>query len=232
MSRREPGAVVIVGYEGRMGRFASELLASDFERVGGVGRDDDLSMTLKTIKPRLAIDFTAAGLGFEHAKLMLENGVPALVGTSGVTPDQVRELDELARAHVVGGLVVPNFSLGIWLQQRLALEAARYCEDLEIIEEHHQSKLDAPSGTALDTARLLARGDGEVPIHSVRLPGLYSNQTVVFGATGEVLRLTHETYGVEAFGPGIRAAARYVLTARGVASGLGHALPAASDSSS
>jgi 4-hydroxy-tetrahydrodipicolinate reductase len=123
---------------------------------------------------------------------------------------------------------VPNFCLGIWLQQRLACEAARYFETIEVIEEHHHSKQDAPSGTAADTARRLEAVQpregtrSSIPIHSVRLRGLYSNQTVLMGGTGEVLRLVHQTQGLEAFGPGILAALRHVAGARGVQTGIEH----------
>jgi 4-hydroxy-tetrahydrodipicolinate reductase len=101
----------------------------------------------------------------------------------------------------------------------------RHYPAVEIVEEHSHTKKDAPSGTAADTAWQLAAAKGgearDIPIHSVRIPGLYSNQTVVFGGTGEVLRLTHETYGVAAFGPGILAGLTYASVASGVARGVG-----------
>lgn len=219
--------VAIVGAGGRMGRFARELLAGrdEFEVAASVGRGDDLRAALRAAAPDVALDLTAAGLGARHGRAMLECGVRCVIGTSGVQPREACELDALARELGLGGLIVPNFSLGIWLQQRLALEAARYLSSVEILEEHHIGKKDAPSGTAAHTARLLGEALGRpaeaIPIHSVRLAGLYSNQSVMFGGAGEVLTLTHRTYGNAAFGPGILASLRYARSAEGVEVGIG-----------
>lgn len=227
--------VAVIGADGRMGRYTRELLSSP-ESAGGQGdrrlelvcevrRADDLRQALEQAQVDVAIDLTSAGLGLEHGMSMLECGVRPLIGTSGIDKAQTERLDERARELDLGGLVVPNFSLGVWLQQQLVLQAAPHLPALEILEEHHESKRDAPSGTAIDTAEQLASaGHGRsVPIHSIRLPGLYSNQTVVFGGMGEVLRITHEAYGLEAFGPGIRAGLFYAAQAEGVARGIGHA---------
>ena len=223
-------SVAIVGAGGRMGRFTVQLLEAeeDFGPICSVGRRDDLAAKLRAARPDVGVDFTAAGLGARHARVMLECGVRPLVGTSGVDEAADLELDRLARSLGLGGLIVPNFSLGVWLQQRLACELVRFFPEVEILEEHHAAKRDAPSGTALDTAaRLAATGRTAprrpVPIHSLRLPGLYSNQTLVFGGPGEVLRIVHETYGLEAFAPGILAGLRYVQRALGVTRGIGPA---------
>ena len=154
---------------------------------------------------------------------LLRLGVRPLVATSGVSPEETAALDALALERGLGGLVVPNFSLGSWLLQRLSVAAARWFERAEIVELHHDRKRDAPSGTALETARRMrAARDGarDVPIHSVRLPGLYAHQEVLFGAPGEVLTLRHDMSGPEAFGPGILASLRHVATANGVGRGL------------
>jgi 4-hydroxy-tetrahydrodipicolinate reductase len=146
-----------------------------------------------------------------------------------VSEPELAELDSLARALGLGGLVVPNFSLGMVLLQRAALDFARHMPDVEIIELHHQRKKDAPSGTASDTARKLSAarpGRGAVPIHSVRLPGHYAHQEVLFGAPGESLTLRHDMASPEAFGPGLLLAAKHAARAVGVARGLEHALPA------
>jgi len=213
--------LAVVGAEGRMGRFACEVTGGAYELVARIGREDDLAHELRASRAQLALDVTVAGLGYEHGRTMLSCGVRPLIGTSGVEESEVRELDGLARELDLGGLVVANFSLGMWVLQRLALDAARYFSACEIIEEHHADKRDAPSGTALDTARRLrATGAGEVPIHAVRLPGLHATQTVQFGGTGEVLRLRHEALGVEAYERGLLAALAYVRGATGVTSGL------------
>lgn len=224
--------VAIIGSSGRMGRFATELLASstEFEVVARIEREHDLKAVVTETRAAIALDVTHAGLGFEHGRILLENGVRPLIGTSGVTLEETARLDALARARSLGGLVVPNFSLGMCLLQRAALDAARSFSRCEIIEMHHDKKRDAPSGTALDTAERLRAVEksrlADVPIHSVRLPGMYAHQLVVFGATGETYTLRHDMSGPEGFADGIQVALRYVATALGVARGLSVALEA------
>lgn len=221
--------VALVGASGRMGRFTQELLGShpDLELAACVDRGDDLAQALEAARPDVALDFTVAGVGADHGRVMLQCGVRPLLGTSGIDPGDDALLDAEARDRGLGGLVVPNFCLGVWLQQELAVRAAEFLPSVEIVEEHHHEKLDAPSGTAADTAVQLARVRGvdpaDIPIHSLRLQGLYANQSVVLGGPGEVLRITHQTFGLEAFGPGILAGLRYVAQAQGVARGIGHA---------
>jgi 4-hydroxy-tetrahydrodipicolinate reductase len=226
--------VALIGAEGRMGRFAAAQFEDqpDLELVARVGRAGDLGSILEQTRPDVGLDFTSAGRGARHGLVMLEHGVRPVIGTSGVSPAEDAELDGLAKDKGLAGLVVPNFCLGVWLQQELARTAARYLGSIEIIEEHHASKQDAPSGTAADTAAQLAVVRGiepdEIPVHSVRLQGLFSNQTVLFGGPGEVLRLTHQTFGLEAFAPGILASLRYVARAApGVRRGIGHAFEGA-----
>jgi 4-hydroxy-tetrahydrodipicolinate reductase len=213
-----------------MGRFATELLSAgnEFDVVARIERGQDLGAVVVETRAALALDVTHAGLGFEHGRILLERGVRPLIGTSGVSIEETKALDALARARGIGGLVVPNFSLGMCLMQRAALDAARAFERCEIIEMHHDKKRDAPSGTALDTAERLRAVEGgrvrEVPIHSVRLPGLYAHQLVVFGAVGETYTLRHDMSGPEGFKDGILLALRYVATAAGVERGLSVAL--------
>ena len=232
MTPRAKLPVAIVGAEGRMGRFAQELIAksAEFALVAAVGRGDDLGAVLARTKPVVALDVTRAGLGFEHGAAMLEAGVRPLIGTSGVSLEENASLDRIARELGLGGLVVPNFSLGMWLLQQAAVEAARRFANAEIVEMHHERKTDAPSGTALDTAERMraARGEGsaEIPIHSVRLPGLYAHQIVTFGAPGETYTLRHDMSGTAAFGPGILRGLAYAATALGVGRGIDVALSA------
>jgi 4-hydroxy-tetrahydrodipicolinate reductase len=157
--------------------------------VASITSRDDLGTCLRESDARVALDVTRAGLGFEHGSTMLECGVRPVIGTSGVSLDENARLDARARELGSGGLVVPNFSLGMWLLQRAAIEAGRHFERVEIVEMHHERKRDAPSGTALDTAeRIRAGRPGDastIPIHSVRLPGLYAHQVVLFGGAGE-----------------------------------------------
>lgn len=243
-----PLRVAVVGCRGRLGGFACELLrrSEGFELVGAYDQGDPWPERLGRDGATVALEATRAGQGFEHALAMLELGVRPLVATSGVSVEHSDTLDRRARSLGLGGLVVPNFSLGSVLLQRLSAELARHFPDVEILELHHERKHDAPSGTALETARRVAaaraaaglsprathdagepsrgRAADGVPIHAVRLPGLYAHQQVLFGAPGETLGLRHDMSGPEAFGPGILLGLRYCATATGVARGLDAAL--------
>lgn len=210
-----------------MGTFACELLAADarFEVVGRANRGDDLAALLRAEEPALLLDLTVAGVGYEHARIALESNVRPIVGTSGVHADEVLRLDALAVERRLGGLVVPNFSLGAWLVQRAAELCAAHVGHVEIIEMHHERKKDAPSATALETASRIerargSRSTGSIPIHSVRLPGLAAHQLVLFGGTGETVTLRHDTQGLHAYAVGIVAALRYAAQAHGVARGI------------
>ena len=229
MSESAPLRVAVIGAAGRMGRFASELLSRSpgFTLAGEIGRADDLGRRLRELRPQVALDVTRAGLGYEHGRTILASGVRPVIGTSGVTPEENQALDAQARELELGGLVVPNFSLGMWLLQRAAVEAAGHFASVEIVELHHQNKRDAPSGTALDTAERIERAHGDaqrVPIHSVRLPGLYAHQLVICGAEGELYTLRHDMHGPQAFAVGILRATEHAAHAVGVARGLGVAL--------
>jgi 4-hydroxy-tetrahydrodipicolinate reductase len=213
-----------------MGRFAADLLGhtEGFAVAAAIERGDDLARKLRDADARLGLDLTRSGLGFEHGRAMLAAGVRPVIGTSGVSLDENARLDALAREAGLGGLVVPNFSVGMWLLQQAAVQAAKAFEHAEIVEMHHERKKDAPSGTSLDTAERMrgARGDpaAAIPIHSVRLPGLYAHQVVILGAPGETYTLRHDMSGPEAFGPGILAALRHAARAVGVGRGIGLAL--------
>lgn len=224
----KPLRVVVVGARGRMGRFACELLARTpgFELAGELGRGTELEPALRECGAEVGLDLTVAGLGAAHARAMLATGIRPVVGTSGVTPAEVEELDRLARARGLGGLVVPNFSLGMACLLRAAQELVRTFPDVAIVELHHARKQDAPSGTSLATrARLLAHGAREpLAIQSVRLPGLYAHQELLFGGAGETLTLRHDMHGPEAFAPGLVAALRWARTAEGIGLGLECAL--------
>jgi len=248
-------AVLVVGAAGRMGAWAVELLqrTPGFRVAAEVRRGDDLAAVARECGARVGLDLTVAGLGAEHARTMLEQGLRPVVGTSGVTPDEVEALDAGARERGLGGLVVPNFCLGVAALQRAALDAARLFPAAEIVETHRAEKRDAPSGTALDLARRIAaarasaqsapvrdagarpdaeptaRGEGRqgVRIHSLRLPGVLARHEVVFAGPGERLVLTHEATERAAFGPGLLLALRYAGEAVGVGCGLELALDAA-----
>jgi 4-hydroxy-tetrahydrodipicolinate reductase len=147
-----------------------------------------------------AVDFTVPAAVRANVERCLAAGVPAVVGTTGLGPDDLAAFDAQAKAASVACFVAPNFALGAVLMMRLAAEAGRYLPQAEIVELHADTKLDAPSGTAKATAELLP---GDVPIHSVRLPGLVAHQEVLFGGDGQLLTIRHDTLSREAFVPGV-----------------------------
>ena len=146
------------------------------------------------------VDFTTPSAVVGNVLRAVAAGVPSVVGTSGWDPE---DLDGEARAAGVPVFYAPNFALGAVLMMRFAREASRHFPAAEIIELHHETKLDAPSGTALATSVAM---DGEVPIHSVRLPGLVAHQEVILGGRGETLTIRHDTVSREAFVPGVELA--------------------------
>jgi 4-hydroxy-tetrahydrodipicolinate reductase len=147
-----------------------------------------------------AIDFTRPDAVRANVERCLGARVPCVVGTTGLGEPALEEFDRLGREQGVACFVAPNFALGAVLMMRFAGEAARLLPRAEIVELHDEKKLDAPSGTAKATAKLMG---GDVPIHSVRLPGLVAHQEVLFGGDGQLLTIRHDTHSREAFVPGV-----------------------------
>ena len=143
------------------------------------------------------VDFTAPDTVEANVRTALEHGVPCVVGTSGWDPGRC---GELAAERGLQLFVAPNFAIGAVLMMRLAAEAGRYLARSEIVELHGEAKKDAPSGTAKATAELLS---GDVPIHSIRLPGLVAHQEVLFGGEGQLLTIRHDALSREAYVPGV-----------------------------
>ena len=168
-------------------------------------------------RPDVAVDFTQPHTVFENVRQLLGAGVHAVVGTTGLSEQQVDELRRLSEASGANIVIAPNFAIGAVLMMRFAAAASRHMPNAEIIELHHDQKLDAPSGTALRTAGLM---EGEVPIHSVRLPGLVAHQEVILGGVGETLTIRHDSLSRESFMPGVLAAVRAVPTRSGLTLGL------------
>jgi 4-hydroxy-tetrahydrodipicolinate reductase len=188
--------VLLFGREGKVGSTLAPRLTEAGHAVTGV----EAGEVPPVEGQEAAIDFTAPGAALGNMRLALEAGMPCLVGTSGLTDDGLAELDAVARDRGVACLVVPNFAIGAVLMMRFAEEASRVMPHAEIVELHHETKVDAPSGTAAATA---ARMGGDVPIHSVRLPGLVAHQEVILGAPGQTLSIRHDTTSREAFVPGV-----------------------------
>lgn len=155
----------------------------------------------------VAVDFTAPAAAAAACEAAIAARVPLVLGTTGLTPETLGEFGERAAEAEIAILQAPNFAIGAVLMMRFAEQARPYMQSAEIIELHAETKKDAPSGTALLTA---ARMGGDVPIHSVRLPGIVANQDVILGARGQTLTLRHETTSREAFVPGVLLAVRRI----------------------
>ena len=188
--------VVLFGRDGKVGSVLAPALRAAGHEVTGVELGDDVDPAGHDA----AVDFTAPAAVVGNAARCLGAGVPCVIGTTGLDDAGLERLDRLAREHGLPCFVVPNFAIGAVLMMRFAAEAARAMPRAEIVELHHDTKVDAPSGTAKATAE---RMGGDVPIHSVRLPGLVAHQEVILGAPGQTLTIRHDTTSREAFVPGV-----------------------------
>ncbi|MEL0158601.1 MAG: 4-hydroxy-tetrahydrodipicolinate reductase [bacterium] len=240
--------VLVNGAKGRMGQEVVKAVtaASDLELVDQTDLGDDLIARIKASQAQAVVDFTTAAVAFENTRKILEAGVHPVVGTSGLLAEQVAELQQLAEDKGIGGLIAPNFAIGAVLLMKYAQDAAKYLPDVEVIELHHNRKADAPSGTAVKTAQLIAEARQEIPkalveekelfegargsevhgvrVHSLRLPGLVAHQEVIFGGTGETLTIRHDSIHRESFMPGVCLACRKVIGTQQLFYGLEHLL--------
>jgi 4-hydroxy-tetrahydrodipicolinate reductase len=198
--------VGVSGAAGRVGATVCEAVeaADDLKLTGRA--DPALGVALAEILGDcdVVVDFTTPDAALDNVLACVRAGVHAVVGTTGWDPSPLRDLSSHPRANV---FVAPNFAIGAVLMMRFAAEASRYMRKAEIIELHHDRKLDAPSGTAARTAELM---DGEVPIHSVRLPGLVAHHEVIFGDVGQTLTIRHDSTDRTSFMPGVLLAVRRV----------------------
>ncbi|MEA2200673.1 MAG: 4-hydroxy-tetrahydrodipicolinate reductase [Solirubrobacteraceae bacterium] len=206
--------VAVAGAAGRMGQTVCDAVegAHDMELVGRA--DPRLATTLEDVLPdaEVVVDFTTPETALANALACVRAGVHVVIGTTGFDAAplaQARPADGGSRANV---LIAPNFAIGAVLMMRFAAEAAAHMQRAEIIELHHDGKLDAPSGTAKLTAELMAAASAGPPpaIHSVRLPGLVAHQEVILGDLGQTLTIRHDTVSRESFMPGVLLAVRRV----------------------
>jgi 4-hydroxy-tetrahydrodipicolinate reductase len=218
-----------------------------FVRDTDLGFDTTLRRMLQREQPDVCVDFTHPDAVFDNTMTMIESGCRPVVGTTGLSVEQMDWIDQALRDKGLGGLVVPNFAIGAVLMMRFSQEAARYFDHAEIIELHHNKKADAPSGTAIKTAELMSRnqerfgptnageretlegargasGPAELRIHSLRLPGLVAHQEVLFGAPGEILTIRHDSLDRACFMPGVLLAVKKVGELTGLTYGLEHIL--------
>lgn len=243
--------VGVVGAMGKMGQEVVKAVCSDdeLELVCAVDINDidievcptkevrimgDLKSAIELHKPDVIVDFTQPKFVFENAKVCLENGVRPVIGTTGLSDEQIAELKALAQEKGLGCLIAPNFSTGAILMMMFAKQAAKYFDNAEIIELHHNQKKDAPSGTAIKTALMMsengkmtfetgncpetetlqgARGGksySDIHIHSVRMPGYIASQEVIFGASGQILTIRHDSMDRQCYMAGVKLAVKYI----------------------
>lgn len=241
--------MIRVGVLGAKGRMGSEVVraateATDMEVVAALDLGDDLS-ELITAKADVVVDFTIPDAVMGNIKFLIENGIDAVVGTTGFTQERIDEIQGwLGKSPKSSVLIAPNFGLGAVLMMRFASEAAEHFPSAEIVEIHHPAKVDAPSGTAKKTAELIAKarkrsGFGDmpdatqtslegargarvdgIPIHSIRAQGSIAHQEVIFGATGETLTIRHDSLDRSSFMPGVLLAVRKAKSHPGLTVGL------------
>ncbi|HEX7058998.1 MAG TPA: 4-hydroxy-tetrahydrodipicolinate reductase [Solirubrobacterales bacterium] len=203
--------VVASGAAGRMGQAVCEAVegAEDMELVARADPSLGVELADALGDADVVVDFTTPDTAFANIRACLEAGVHVVVGTTGFDLDATRELAESSNANC---FVAPNFAIGAVLLMGAAQLAARHMPECEIVELHHDRKLDAPSGTAKRTAELIEEAGGNVhqPIHSVRLPGLVAHQEVIFGGEGQTLSIRHDSIDRRSFMPGVLLAVRKV----------------------
>lgn len=248
--------VGIVGALGKMGREVVKAVMNDkdMELVMAVDMYDEgedigtlvtskacdvnicsnLPDAIKNQKPDVIVDFTQPSQVFCNVSLYIENKVKSVIGTTGLSDEQIAELKELSKTSGTGCLIAPNFTTGAILMMKFAKEAAKYFDNAEIIELHHNQKKDAPSGTAVKTAKLMAeenanfstnnchetellpgaRGanaDSNIRIHSVRMPGYIASQEVIFGANGQIFTIKHDSMDRSCYMAGVVMAIKHIF---------------------
>jgi 4-hydroxy-tetrahydrodipicolinate reductase len=271
MTSPNPIPVVVNGAAGKMGREVVKAVAQapDMTLIGAIDRDPQyfgqdagelagcgvlevpitgelesmLAFAGQQKELGVMVDFTHPKSVYDNVRSAIAYGIRPVVGTTGMSPEQIQDLAEFADKASTGCLIVPNFSIGMVLLQQAAVAASKYFDFVEIIELHHNQKADAPSGTAIQTAQMLAEmgktynppqveeteklagargcfaGEG-IRIHSVRLPGLIAHQEVIFGALGQVYTLRHDTTDRSCYMPGVLLAIRQVRPLKSLVYGL------------
>lgn len=250
--------VVVHGAYGKMGREVVNAVCheSGMELCGAVeksvstdsltlrdGRSvrisSDLASVVDTCQPDVMVDFSTASAVMPAARLCAGKGVNLVIGTTGITPEDLSEINQLTITNQMCAVVAPNFTVGAVLMIHLARIAAKYIDDVEILELHHQQKVDAPSGTAITTARAMVQARGKpfhaaqeqrkasrgeliegISIHSVRLPGLMAHQEIIMGAPGQTLSIRHDSINRECYMPGVLLAIKEAVKRKGLVYGL------------
>ena len=228
--------VLVNGANGKMGQETVNAIQSqdDMQLVGQSDIDNDLAQMIAQTKPKVVVDFTNPASVKSNILTIIAGDARPVIGTTGLTDTDIEEIREIAKKRKVGIIICPNFAIGAILMMKFAADAAKYMPNVEIIEKHHEKKLDSPSGTAIKTAELIANANQKInqhkvkeqmslhgarggkvkniPIHSLRIPGYVANQSVVLGSQGQTLTISHETISRESFMPGVLLAIRESVT--------------------
>jgi 4-hydroxy-tetrahydrodipicolinate reductase len=271
MSQQQPIPVIVNGATGKMGREivkaiqgASDMVlfgaiahnpkweGQDIGEVVGIGAievpitcdaEPLLAMLSQEKQPGVIIDVTHPDMVYQNIRSAIAYGIRPVVGTTGLSLEQIQQLSEFADKASTGCILAPNFSIGVVLMQQAAIQASQYFDHVEIIELHHNQKADAPSGTAVQTAQLLAemgktynsqqveetekipgaRGGlaaENIRIHSIRLPGFVAHQEVIFGAPGQIYTLRHDATDRTCYMPGVLLCVRKILALKTLVYGL------------
>ena len=210
----------------------------------GVVISENIEKTMMDTKPKVMVDFTNPQCAYAHAALAIKHRIHPIMGTTGFTNEQVKQLHIECEKKQIGGLIAPNFSVGALLMMKFAAQAAKYFPYVEVVEYHGDHKQDAPSATAIKTAEFMSKhrkpirqgSDQEMEtidgsrggyyngfrIHSVRLPGIFAQQEVIFGDFGQVLKIRHDSYERASYMPGVKTAIQKVFTYTGMVYGFEH----------
>jgi 4-hydroxy-tetrahydrodipicolinate reductase len=238
--------VAVLGSKGRMGAEVVKSVnsASDLELVASIDQNDDFNI-VKNSGAQVAVDFTTPDVVMKNIELLISAGISPVVGTTGFSDERINSVKKMLDAKSgVSARLVPNFSIGAILMMRFAKAATKFYDSAEIIEYHHPNKIDAPSGTAIRTAQIIAqerqlnnlsknpdataseipgaRGSKieGIPVHAVRMQGLVAHQEVVFGSLGETLTIRHDSFDRESFMPGVLLAIRNISKTPGLTIGI------------
>ncbi|WP_085992047.1 4-hydroxy-tetrahydrodipicolinate reductase [Oceanobacillus senegalensis] len=256
--------VIIAGPRGKMGKEAVSMVHNEgsFRLVACLDRKhngetlkdvpglpdidvpvyENVTECFQEVEADVLVDLTIPEVGYLHTKTALEHNIRPVVGTTGFSSEQITELNQLAKSKNLGAIIAPNFAIGAVLMMKFSQMAAKYLPDVEIIEKHHDNKLDAPSGSAVKTAEMItesremkhqghpdeketingARGaelDG-MRIHSVRLPGLVAHQEVIFGGPGQLLSIKHDSLNRASFMDGVKFSVEKVMELNELVYGL------------
>jgi 4-hydroxy-tetrahydrodipicolinate reductase len=239
--------VGVLGAKGRMGQAVVQMVsqAKNLELVASVDQGDDLN---QLVGAEVVVDFTTPEVVMQNLEFLINNGIHAVVGTTGFDDARIQKIEQMLKASKASVLIAPNFALGAVLMMQFAQQAAAHFESAEVIEYHHPRKVDAPSGTAARTASLIAKARkaankefkkdqtssgllgargadvDSVPVHSLRIEGMVAHQEVIFGGIGETLTIRHDSLDRSSFMPGVELAIKEIAKHPGLTVGLEHFL--------